>query len=305
MCCNDCTQHVLDGPLSVCTLVELCCAHVLVCQCLSCVAILARQLKQTPFYPRNGSLHFFSFVTFVFEFVLFLFIFFSLVTVTIGRQCHVSVPNNEKNPLQSWSVCRWDQCECPGFDDQYNHNHTYCICIFLDLTLFPFPTSSGTSLRVEIQNSKWKLSGYVMGETLVSDRWLQNTSCVRGRSVWCRRNSRIQTYRFCALKCTEHLIYRFLQMRRSEISPLMRTQPRPQSLTWPLTWTTQCPYSPIMDQRRVFPSLDNWPVSYLFCWFILFSEIVWGKIELSLREIPLFKIVSPSSCVSVTVLSPK
>lgn len=75
MCCNDCTQHVLDGPLSVCTLVELCCAHVLVCQCLSCVAILARQLKQTPFYPRNGSLHFFSFVTFIFEFVLFLFFF--------------------------------------------------------------------------------------------------------------------------------------------------------------------------------------------------------------------------------------
>lgn len=28
MRCNDCTQHVLDGPLSVCTLVELCCAHV-------------------------------------------------------------------------------------------------------------------------------------------------------------------------------------------------------------------------------------------------------------------------------------
>lgn len=133
-----------------------------------------------------------------------IWLIFFLLSATIGRQCHVSVPNNEKNPLQPRSVCRWDLCECPEFDCQHNYQHTYCICLFLDLTLCPFPTSSGTSLRVEIQNSKWKLSGHVMGETLISDRRLQNTSCVGGRSVWCRQHGRtwIQNYRFCALKCT-------------------------------------------------------------------------------------------------------
>lgn len=162
-----------------------------------------------PFWLGNSSkrhftpeMAFFSVVTFII-FVCFVeFIF--LLSVTIGRQCHVSVPNNEKNPLQPRSVCRWDRCECPDFDRQHSYKHTYCTCICLDLTLFPFPTSSGTSLRVEIQNSKWKLSGYVMGETLISDRWLQNTSCVGGRSVWWRQRSRmwIQTCRFRVVKWT-------------------------------------------------------------------------------------------------------
>lgn len=200
MCCNDCTQHVLDGPLSVCTLVELCCAHVLVCQCLSCVAILAQQLKQTPFYPQNGSLHFSQCCHFDY------FVWFIWFICRSPSQSDVSVvclsPTTKRIHFMPEVFVVGINVNAPIFIVNTTIITHTAFRIFLDLTLVPFSTSSGTSLRVEIQNSQWKLSGYVMGEALISDRWLQNTSCVSGRSVWCRQHSGFQTCRFSALKCT-------------------------------------------------------------------------------------------------------
>lgn len=106
MCCKDCAPHVLDGPLSVCTLVRLRCAHVLVCQCLSCVghfdsATQADAILPPPAPPpppsRNGSSPFFSVSSLLFIYSFFSFFFFLLlVTVTIGRPCRVSAPPTTK-----------------------------------------------------------------------------------------------------------------------------------------------------------------------------------------------------------------
>lgn len=101
-----CTQHVLNGPLSVCTPVQLCCAHVLVCQRLSCVANFGSATQaRSHFTPhRNGSLHFFSVVKF--DFFLFLFCF-ALRHNRTSVSC-VCPQRRNQFPLQSRSVCRWD-----------------------------------------------------------------------------------------------------------------------------------------------------------------------------------------------------
>lgn len=54
---------------------------------------------------RNGFSHFFFFFS-----MLSRAVYSSPSQMDVG--VYVFVPNNEKNPLQSRSVCRWDQCEC-------------------------------------------------------------------------------------------------------------------------------------------------------------------------------------------------
>lgn len=146
---NDCTQHVLDGPVSVCTLVELCCAHVVVCQCLSCVAILVEQLKQMPFSSQKMAPHTFSVLS---RFILF----FS--------------PRHSHQRTSVSCVCRQQWTESASvpevfvvginvidFRHQYNHKHTYCLYVFCDLTpcrfLLAVEPPSGLKFKILNENS--------------------------------------------------------------------------------------------------------------------------------------------------------
>lgn len=141
MRCDDCTQHVLDGSLNVCTLVESCCAHCVVVYASAWVAgHLGRATQTNAILLQNGFSHFFNVVT-----------------------CHphkwTSVlcvcPQQRTSPLQSWSVCSWDQCECLienailWSDHKYNHIHTSALYLLTFNSVSPF-ICSGTPLRLEI-----------------------------------------------------------------------------------------------------------------------------------------------------------
>lgn len=143
MRCYDCTQHVLIGSLNVCTLVEFAWSRAHVAYASAWVAGHRGWATQTnAILLQNGFSHFFQ----------CRHMFFT---------CHpykwTSVPcvcpQQRTIPLQSWSVCRWDQCECLIKMPIINLiiNIKFILCLYLWFTncvstLF----CSGTPLQLEI-----------------------------------------------------------------------------------------------------------------------------------------------------------
>lgn len=164
MRCNDCTQHVLDGSLNVCTLVEFARSRAHVVYASAWVAgHLGRATQTNAILLQNGFSHFFTVVTCSL-----------LITLTNGRQFYVSVPNNERVRFShevfvvGINVNAW--LEILWFDHKYNHIHT-CVCIRCDLTVshLLFAVEPPSDLKFKILN-----------ENTVEMTWARPSSTIEG-----------------------------------------------------------------------------------------------------------------------------
>lgn len=144
--------------------VELCRAHVVYASAWV-AGRLGWATQTNAILLQNGFSHFFNVVACS-----------SLVTLPNGHQCYVSVPNNERSPLQPWSVCCWDQCECLTenaslwFDHKYTHIRAH-VCICCDLTVFRllFAVEPPSDLKFKILN-----------ENTVEMSWRRPSSRIEG-----------------------------------------------------------------------------------------------------------------------------
>lgn len=156
---DDCSQHVLDDSPDVCTLVKFVWIRAHVMYASAWVAgHLGRATQTNAIFLQNGFSH---------------FVTCSLpVTFSKGRRCLCVCPQQRTNPLQSWSVCRWDQCECLPFDSIKNTTaviHAWgCFC---DLTLsrLVFSVESPSNLKFKILN-----------ENTVEMTWTGPSSSIEG-----------------------------------------------------------------------------------------------------------------------------
>lgn len=179
MRCNDCTpQHVLDGPLSVCTLVWLVCVESCTCQHTH-THVYASAWVAGRLGPGNSSkCHFAP------KWLLSLYFFkcchvcLLLSPPTNGRQCCVSVPNNEQvhfSPevfVVGINVNAWLQVSCS--DVITNTDVIIYICLHhvcCDLTLFRL------LLAVEPPSD---LKFKIINENTVEMSWTRPSSQIEG-----------------------------------------------------------------------------------------------------------------------------
>lgn len=132
MRCNDCTQHALDGSLSVCTMSCTCC----VMPVLELLANPGSATQTNAILLQNGFSHFFSMLSRV--------LYSS--PAPYGHQCHVYVPNNNHVHFSHEVFVVGISVNASSFD----HHIWYTRLHVLWFNMVSCFICSGTALRLEI-----------------------------------------------------------------------------------------------------------------------------------------------------------
>lgn len=173
MRCNDCTPHVLDGSLSVCSVVEFAWsrAHVVYASAWVCRAIffcVVSQLKQTPFCSKMAS-HTSS--------VLLRSLYLSPSQMDVHAIC--LSPNNEQVHFSHEVFVVGIHVEClvenAWLWSDHKNNQTYTAFVFVgDLTLFP------VLLAVEPPSD---LKFKILNENSVEMSWTRPSTTIEGYRI--------------------------------------------------------------------------------------------------------------------------